>query len=79
MYLMPLMAYMSLLKHNYTIVLADDDVRKGKTVLGKVNVVPMQILVDRCGKVRYRFVQRQLSKNLPKAIETLLNEKTKCP
>ena len=76
--LMPLLAYMSLIKHNYTIVLSNDELRKGNTVLGKLNVVPMQLLVDRCGKVRYRFVSRRLTKKLPSAIETLLKEKKSC-
>ncbi len=73
-----LSSFLRFMKIDYPVFIADEEIFKGRTVLGGINQIPQQQLIDRCGRIRRRFLGVVNPVILRKVIEKLLEEKVDC-
>ncbi|MCB9643905.1 MAG: TlpA family protein disulfide reductase [Myxococcales bacterium] len=62
----------------YPVVVADDSLYKGNTILGPVLTVPRQYLVDGCGKIHKIFQGMVNPQKIEQAVLDLLKQPPQC-
>jgi thiol-disulfide isomerase/thioredoxin len=73
-----LLPFLQALDIRYPVVIADDTITKGRTILGPVLTVPRQYLLDGCGKIRHIFQGMIPPKQVEDATLALLKETPSC-
>jgi len=73
-----LRSFVKYLEIDYSIFIASKDIFEGKTVLGRINRIPQHQIIDRCGRIRKRYIGVMNPTILQQYIEKLLKESSTC-